>query len=163
MKNQTLSAERARELFAYDPETGNLVWRVDRYRVKKGDVAGHLQPDGYRKIRIDQAPYWAHRVVWLVVHGEWPHHTLDHINGNPSDNRLQNLRDRSFRSNQENQRRAHKNSKTGVLGVYPSKGRYVASITVDWVSKRIGTFDTTEEAHQAYLGAKRELHAGCTI
>ena len=164
MTKPKLSAERARELFSYDPETGELRWRVSRGRVKVGDLVGHQQPDGYRSTKVDRSGYWVHRVVWLISCGSWPKGDLDHINGDPSDNRLVNLRDVSHRVNLENRRSATRASKAGVLGVItPKRGRCRARITLAGVSKDLGGYDTAQEAHEAYLTAKRELHAGCTL
>lgn len=163
MKQPRLSAERARELFAYDPETGRLIWRVSKGRAKPGDPAGCPQKGGYLRMRVDQKHYWAHRVVWLHTKGDWPTHFLDHINGDPSDNRVENLREVSRKTNQENQRKPHSNSSTGLLGVVPINGKFRAAISLQGVRTCLGVFTTPEEAHKAYLTAKRELHAGCTI
>lgn len=164
MKKKTaLTAERARALLKYNPRTGALTWKVDKGRARAGDPAGHLDSSGYVKLRIDQAPYWAHRVIWLIVTGEWPKEVIDHRNCVRSDNRWRNLRDVSRSTNQQNQRRAHRNSKTGVLGVHRCREGFAASITVRGVVKQIGVHSTPEAAQRAYKTAKRHLHAGCTI
>lgn len=163
MLKQTLSAERARELFSYDPETGLLTWKVDKYRARKGGVAGYQDPSGYTKIVVDQQRYWAHRVVWLIHTGEWPTGEIDHINGSPSDNRICNLRDIAHQTNIENQRKAHARSTTGFLGIEAHQGRFRAKVVVDGKANHIGVFDTPEAAHAAYVDAKRQLHSGCTL
>lgn len=63
---------------------------------------------GYIAVGIDYHRYYAHRLVWLYMFGTMPKRTIDHINGNPSDNRLCNLRECSHADNQKNQ----KNQKT---------------------------------------------------
>ncbi len=88
---------------------------------------------------------------------------MDHLNGDASDNRLANLRDVPQEVNQQNQRRANADSKTGLLGASPRGPRFQAAITTQGDRRYLGLFDTAEEAHQAYLTAKRQLHAGCTI
>lgn len=163
MTTQTLSAERARELFSYDPETGALRWRVTRRGVRAGRIAGHAAPDGYILVRADQVLYKAHRIAWLIYFAEWPNGQIDHIDGNPGNNRLSNLRDVSPTVNQQNKRQATRQSSTGVLGVFPSRGRFISRIRDQGKPTHLGVFDTPEEAHQVYLHAKRALHVGCTI
>lgn len=164
MNKPKLGAERARELFSYDPETGELRWRVARgSRTFPGDLAGTIRPDGYVQVRVDGVFHLGHRLVWLILTGNWPVQFIDHINGSRRDNRRTNLRDVSRKCNQENHRRARAGSSTGVMGVNPSRGRFKARITVGGVESFLGRYATPEEAHQAYLTAKRQLHAGCTI
>lgn len=163
MTQQKLSAERARELFSYDPETGAITWRVNKHRAKSGDEAGCNAASGQLKLQVDQKKYLGHRVVWLIVTGKWPRQSVDHINGDPSDNRWANLRDISHRENIENQVRPHKRSSTGYLGVSRKGHGFQAQIMVQGAQKRLGTYATPQEAHQAYVTAKRQVHVGCTI
>lgn len=161
----SLTAERLRELLQYHPESGFFFWRVDRgAKEKAGDVAGDLQDTGCWRICVDYTRYKAHRLVWLYVTGEWPEAFIDHINGNKLDNRFENLRDVSKAVNTQNQRRARADNKScGLLGVSRNRKRWMANITVDRKPHYLGTFDTPEEAHAAYVAAKRVLHPGCTI
>lgn len=105
----------------------------------------------------------AHRIAWVLSHGKWPDGVVDHLNGDTRDNRLANLRDTTPRVNCENQRRAHSRNPTGLLGVRQSGSRYSALITVRGRCQYLGSFGSPEEAHEAYLTAKRELHEGCTL
>ena len=164
MKSPKLRAEEARELFNYDPETGALTWKVQNSnRSFKGRVAGGLSNTGYLEVRVNKTTYLVHRLVWLIHTGSWPEHLIDHLNGVRTDNRIVNLRDVPRRVNQENQRRARCDSQTGVLGVYAKRNKFSSSIGVCGRRVYLGVFDTPLEAHQAYLTAKRALHAGCTI
>ena len=163
-----LTAERARELFDYDPETGVLRWKVSKQGLKAGAVAGTVSKLGYVHVHADNHRTLAHRIVWLYTHGAWPSGVIDHINGDPSDNRICNLRDVSRQVNQQNMRSAMcSNLSTGLLGACYCKRwrKFVAGIKDPSTGKRLnlGAFNTAEEAHQAYLSAKRRLHAGCTI
>lgn len=123
----------------------------------------------YVYLTVDEQRYKAHRVAWALHYGEWPKGAIDHINGDGADNRIANLRDVDTRTNQQNQRRAKSNNSTGWLGVYfAPKGyrrkRFRAGIARgDGTYWTIGYFATAEEAHAAYVEAKRKLHAGCTI
>lgn len=163
-----LTAARLRELFHYDDQTGVFVRLVDvgsRASFNKaGTRAGCVNKRiGYILIGIDGRDYYAHRLAWLWVHGKWPLHQIDHINGNRADNRLENLRDVTKAQNMQNLKRSRKDSSTGLLGVVPSKGRFTSVIFVNKVTHRLGTFDTPEQAHAAYIEAKRRLHPGGTL
>jgi len=65
----------------------------------------------------------------------------------------------------ENQRKAHKGNVSGFLGVSKAAGmaKWISQIQVNKVKIGLGYFDSPEEAHEAYLSAKRRLHAGCTV
>jgi len=158
-----LTAERLRSLLDYDPETGVFTRRVPLTGWKVGSVAGHICPDGYVRIGIDYVSYLSHRLAWYWVTGSWPLGVIDHFNGNKSDNRFANLRDVTLSVNQQNTRKASKNSSSGFLGVNFLKGRWVSRITVNGRYVHIGRFDTAIEAHEAYLDYKRKIHSGCTL
>jgi hypothetical protein len=162
-----LTADRARELLNYAPETGAFTWRVARQNgAKPGQAAGSRRHD-YMILRLDGVNYMAHRVAWLIVHGAWPDGEIDHVNGNKFDNRLANIRPVTHQGNAENKRRARADNKLGVLGVHLDSRRksrpYVASIRVDGKLKQIGAFASAEEAHRAYVQQKRQVHAACTL
>jgi hypothetical protein len=167
MTGQLPTAARVRELFAYDASTGVFTRRVrTSNRINVGDVAGVQDRKGYLLLRVDGVIYKAHRVAWLYVHGDWPQGLIDHINGNTSDNRIANLRDVSRAANMQNLKRAMRTSSTGMLGVHRNPGAvkpFKARIVANGVPRHLGVFDTAEEAHEAYLSAKRELHQGNTL
>jgi hypothetical protein len=160
-----ITAERLRELVSYSPDTGVMTAITRRaQRCPIGSVIGNPSTDGHLKAMLDRRMYLIHRLAWLYVHGEWPHHQIDHINGDPTDNRLCNLRDVSQLLNNQNQRDAQKANKTGYLGVHKKRGRFIAALNRGkGGSRHIGCFATAEEAHAAYLEEKRRLHPGCTI
>ena len=169
MTTEIVSAQRLRELLDYDPDTGLFARRVATGkggRFKSGLEPGCVSPQGYRVIAIDRVLYKAHRLAWLHVHGVWPTNHIDHINGIKTDNRLVNLRDVSRSVNSQNRRDAMANNKTsGLLGAYPARtpSRWYAVISAHRHRTYLGMFDTPEEAHAAYLNAKRRLHPGCML
>jgi len=81
----------------------------------------------------------------------------------PGDNRISNLRDVDQTQNIENQKKAHKNSKTGFLGVRLMRKSFTARIQCGSTTHHLGTFSTPEEAHEVYKEAKRKLHLGSTL
>jgi hypothetical protein len=158
-----LTAEKLRALLDYDPNTGEFRWTKDRKGgARKGSVAGYLDDMGYVRIGIDNERHRGHQLAWLHAHGVWPIHDIDHIDGERANNQLANLRDVPRRVNLENQRTA-KRGRSGLLGVTARDGRFVAQIRVRGVHRYLGRYDTAEEAHAAYLRAKRLFHEGCTL
>lgn len=156
----------AKELLDYNLETGVFTWKVKARKgpVAAGDVAGYTDLDGYIKIGIDGRYYNAHRLAFLYVTGQWPTGSVDHLDGNRRNNAWSNLRDVSQVVNMQNQRKAHADSKSGVMGASRTRtGRWKACITVDKQFFYLGLFDTAEQAGAAYMEAKRRLHPGCTI
>lgn len=157
--------ERSRiaECLHYDPESGSFTWLVDAARnVKAGRVAGTIGPQGYRFIKLEGRRHAAHRLAWLLATGEWPIGQIDHINGDKADNRICNLRDVTAAINTQNQRRAHSRNKLGLMGVFAFEGKFRSAVELSGKKTYLGTFDTPEAAHAAYLQAKRQLHPGFT-
>ena len=160
------------EALAYDAETGVFVWRQRpeahfsralacfRWNAKwAGKIAGNIKPDGYRIILLAYQPYLAHRLAWLLAHGEqvqYPNE-LDHINGNRADNRIANLRAVSHTNNMAN-KKLHHNSRTGVRGVSLHRdGKFRASIGRNYQEHYLGLFATLEEAAAARREAEQRL------
>lgn len=162
--HSTVTVERVKELLAYDPETGIFTWRVKRNnKTPAGMAAGTQSTFGHVQLRVDFKSVLAHRAAWAVTYGEWPTTDIDHINGDPADNRIANLRIVSRGHNLQNQRKAHRDSKSGLLGVKQVGKKWYAKIMAAGVRYELGIFLTPEEASAAYLTAKRKLHPGCTI
>lgn len=161
-----LTQQRLKELIEYDPLTGVLRRRkFTAPRATAGQLAGSSSYAGHRRfICVDGRRYAASRLVWLYVHGHWPKGVIDHINGNPADNRLSNLRDVPQQLNVHNQRHANRRNKTGLIGAHAHPdGGFSASIKAGGRLRYLGYFKTPEEAHEAYVKAKRVLHEGCTL
>ena len=164
--------EYARECFAYDPDAGVLTWKVrprehftsDRgwkaantYRA--GAVAGHARKDGYVSLFIGGKAIKAHRLIWLLTHGEWPPGDLDHIDGDRANNRIDNLRVATRSQNARNKSR-YRNNTSGYKGVdfVPSIRKWRARVQTGGIRKCVGEFDTPEEAASACAAARVKLH-----
>lgn len=141
-----------RETFAYDPETGAITSKVTGRRLK-------VTTGQYGSVSLAGKRYPAHRAIWAMVHGEWPPAQIDHINREPSDNRLANLRTATKAQNRAN---TPGWSPSGVKGVYfqPIARTYrswVAKITPPGgKSKMLGRYATRDEAAAAYSAAATE-------
>lgn len=144
---------------SYEPESGKLFWKKRTgHRIKVGDEAGGIR-NGYRQINFMGKRYPCHRIVWLLAYGSWPKNFIDHIDGDRLNNRLPNLRDVTLKENNQNKTKASCISKTGLLGASRGGRGFVGRIFRDGVKIHLGVFDTANEAHQAYLEAKRALDA----
>lgn len=162
--HSNITVERLREVLRYDPVTGAFTWKVRTGpRGKPGAFAGTINTRGYYEISVDGRKYVSHRLAWLYMRGGWPKGEIDHINGCRDDNRWSNLRDVSRALNTQNRRTASSLNLTGLLGVSRHNARWRARIQVDGVVRRLGTYDSPEAAHEAYVAAKRQLHATCEI
>ena len=148
-----LTQARLKELVNYDPDTGKFC------KVKNGAPMGHVKKAlGYVILYIAGKQYLAHRVAVFYMTGRWPTEDTDHANGIRSDNRWQNVSAKSYSENQQNRGSPQKNNKTGFLGVRPLGGRFMGQITLNRKKHYLGLFGTPEEAHAAYMDAKRVLH-----
>jgi len=150
-----LTQEYLKSILHYDPETGIFTWKK---KIANSIIVG--RPAGnsndYCQISIHKKAYLAHRLAFLYCHGYLPE-IVDHINRNTRDNRLSNLRAATFSTSCANRKLNHQN-KTGYKGVKRRKnGRYIARICKDGKRLHVGTFDTPEEAYDAYCVKGYEL------
>ena len=151
-----LTQKRLRELLHYEPLTGIFTWIARSGHSVVGQQAGCLRPDGYRVIKLDGVLYRANRLAFLYMIGQMPKVTADHKNTIRSDDSWNNLREASYQQNVQN--RSPQKSKTGFRGVMPKGEKFVAGITHNRKRMYIGTFDSAEEASEAYEKKREELH-----
>lgn len=161
----TLTVEKLKAALDYDANTGVFTWKIRPSKaVRAGDIAGCVEKRiGYVTIGISKDIYKAHRLAWLYVYGEWPKGVIDHINCIKADNRIKNLRDVFADGNAQNICKPNRRNKSGFMGVIWFQNKWRAGMSVNGKSKWLGDYSTPEEAHQAYLVAKRKYHAACTI
>lgn len=152
-----ITAEFARMALDYNQCTGVFTWKAGRKF--SGKSAGSINSCGYKRIWIGNREFFAHRLAWLIVTGEWPKDEIDHINGVPGDNRWSNLREASRKQNQQN-RRIHKSNRSGYKGVFKNRSgtTWSAQVYSDGKKIHVGCFQTAHEAHEAYKIASENLY-----
>lgn len=165
-------AHYLRKVLAYNPETGEIIWR-DRpqchfktvtvfkaWNIKyAGKPAGHIK-QRYPTIRLDGRTLLTHRLIWVYVTGNWPVATLDHIDRNRFNNTWNNLREATH-SQQIMNTGMGKNNTTGFKGVYAvERGRWRATIMLQGKKISLGGFGTREAAHTAYEAARKRYFEG---
>ena len=158
MNEPSIAALAAR--LSADFETGKLVWKTGTY---KGRLAGRIDAKGYLLVYADGIRLRAHRVVYALFYGEWPKEQIDHINGVKTDNRIKNLRLASNSLNQQNKLRPNGKTVTGSRGVtftpHSKVNPYRVEIQINGHRHYMGSFPSVEAAEQAYIKAKKVLHA----
>lgn len=153
-----MNIERFAKHLTYNPDTGVFVWRRskgNRGQVCEGKRAGTRSKSGHRKIVVEGKSYMAHQLAWLFCYGEFANSHLDHINGDPDDNRIVNLRKASISENCCN-RGKNKNNKLGIKGVY--KNSKCSTYSAFCSGKYLGSFKTAEEASKAYKEEAQKVH-----
>jgi hypothetical protein len=154
--------EYLRQRLRYEPETGKLYWRECTSMPKMWNTTyagtkalAFVGNNGRYMGRIQYRAYQAHRVVWAIVHGEDPNGEIDHIDHNPLNNRIENLR---VVSHQENHRNTphRKNNTSGSMGVswFAATSRWSAYIMVDGRKIHLGYFLDKQEAIAARKAAE---------
>lgn len=163
------------ELFSYEPETGELLWKerpadhflrdVDCRHFNKrcaGKPAGSLNNLGYLKVvftyRGSRYRFSAHRVIFFMQTGRWPF-LIDHADGNPSNNAWSNLREATYQDNCRN-RHGGRLNKSGLKWVQANKNGRGFSVRTSMNGKAIclGTFATAEEAHASACAQLSVIH-----
>jgi len=165
-----LDPDIVRSLIDYDPETGVLTWRERPREMfcseriwkawntrRAGKIAfTAVNAHGYHVGAIFRRNYLAHRVIWLIMTGDWPTDEIDHIDHNPNNNRWANLRAVTHQENCLNQRMRSTNT-SGVSGVFydATKGKWIAHIHADGRAKNLGPFSNIADAAEARSAAEK--------
>ena len=174
MNDEEPPFEAVSTMLTYREETGKLIWKhrpVEHFKSLQGwkmwntryalKEAGGYDIKGYVRVSIDGKSYKAHRLAWLLKYGTWPDCDLDHINGDPQDNRIINLRQVSHAENMQN-KKLHSNNNSGQPGVSFIKQytKWRACIGLNGKVQHLGWFDSLEDAVTARKQAEiaRQFH-----
>lgn len=145
-----VSVEELRRMFIYEPETGELSWRVNvpfkngRFRKSISDTA---LSKGYLSVIIGEKHVLVHRICWAIHYGEWPIGNIDHKNIVRTDNRIENLRRASNQQNGINKRCYIAGKPKGVTFKYNG---WRSQIGINRKCVHLGMFATEDEAAHAY-------------
>ncbi len=147
----SLSHDEIKARFFYNAETGIL------YKRGTDTPVGFKGSQGYILVNVDGVLVGAHRIAHMWMLGKWPPRIVDHVNGDPSDNRWGNLRLASAAQNSQN--RAPKDDKY-YKGVKRLKnGRWGVTVQANWrITQPIGSFDSPKAAHEAYKIVSKQQH-----
>ena len=165
------SQEYLKECFDYDEETGNLIWKerpLHHFNTEQGmrvfnsskvnKFAESIHHTGYKVTNItNKGQYLVHRIIWKLLTGKDPEGQIDHINNDPLDNRIENLRDVTTGENQQNKRHFINNT-SGHKGVYwDTKAlKWFSKITRKGHVMRLGYFKNKEDAIKTRLEAEEK-------
>jgi len=185
MKENELPYIIVKKLLIYDPETGELFWKY-RNRIwfpsfkawktwnlqNMGRLAGtevaNRDTGVYIQVSLFKKRYYAHRLAYLLMTGEWPENLIDHEDNNGLNNKWKNLRDSTVAQNAQNhnKRRTKKSTKYKGVMVHHNKhyretgipNKWTAYIGVEGEYKYLGLFDDPKKAYEAYKKAAKKYH-----
>lgn len=155
--DRTLDYDKVREIYTY--RNGKLYWRIKQsQKTIVGQEVGSLDHYGYIQTSYSQKKYKLHRLVWLYCKGVMPKYEIDHINGDRSDNRIENLRDVKVSENRLNLGQ-HKGNKSGYKGVSWCKRdkMWLAQVAFDKKSFNLGRYKQIDDAVSIAQSARLQL------
>jgi hypothetical protein len=155
-KHFTLSQESLNSILIY--KDGLLYWKVNRGNVKAGSIAGCHAFKGYHIVRIGGKNHYFQRVIFMMHHGYLPVN-VDHIDGNPANNRIENLRAATRSQNGLNQK-IHKRNKSGFRGVSWNQKmqKWIATCQIDNKQKYLGCFESVMDAAEIVEKFRLQYH-----
>ena len=149
------SLDRLNYLFYYDAESGRLVNKVSRGVSKVGDSPGYISVLNTKNVMVDGVLYLEHRLIWYMLKGR-DAKLLDHIDRDPTNNRVENLREATKSQNGANSTSRAKRFLPGVKVIKGREGHkrpYTAYIGYEGKQIHLGYFGTEEEAHEIHKQA----------
>ena len=145
--------------FLFDYRDGKLFWKICKAKkIKVGDEAGCHKEKGYFHIGINGTNYLIHRLVF-AWHNSFMPEFIDHIDGNPSNNKIENLREATWSQNQQNKTNQINNT-SGVKGVswVAKRNRWVVRVQLNKKSYQLGYFKDLEFAELVAIEGQNKYH-----
>lgn len=156
-KSIPITQDELKKQLSYCPKKGVFTWIISKKGCSVGRIAGGCAGHIYKRIRVNGILYYQHRLAWLYVYGVNPNGEVDHINHNPLDNRICNLREVSHTENHKNRGASPRNT-SGFVGVYshaPS-GKWRSCIKINGKQKHLGLFHKKYDAVMARISAEEK-------
>lgn len=161
---EPLPLEEVRKYFSYNPETGEIRW-VSRVRSHfPNRRAGCPMPDGRRVVILRGKRMYTSRLAWFLTYGQWPMQRVDHIDGNPGNDALSNLRLATASQNSANHHHRNKWHNPAYPGASfkpysrPASRPWIAQIYVGGKRKHLGCFASAAEASDVYKAAHLQVY-----
>jgi HNH endonuclease/AP2 domain len=157
-----LDKNQLSEIFEY--KNGFLYWKKKTStkcsNIKIGDIAGTVRPDGYSAVKLNYKLYLTHRIIFMMFNGYLPK-IVDHIDGNPKNNKIENLREVTRSQNCQNQK-IRRNNTSGVKCVTLDKSRnkWLVQIHFNKKKKNLGYYQDLELAELVAIEARDKYHGG---
>jgi len=175
MKKEELTQEKLKELLHYDPDTGVFTWKerpLSMFKCERdfnrwnsayaGKEAGDIKYEknrnrpSWKRIRFLNCEFSALTLAYFYMAGIWPIERLDCIDGDYTNLKFKNIRECTWTDSRY--KTVTPKGKNKLIGVQLRKsGKYEANITVKRKTIYLGSFNTPEEAHAAYVEAKRQI------
>lgn len=151
-KTPHITVEELAKILSCDPETGEFTWIVRPANVPEGRRPARTKPTTRRRVvTLNNHQYLASRVAFALYHGRWPEDLIDHVDGNPLNDRKDNLREATHQQNMWNKEAYNEIGLKGV-GKDHRQGGYYAQITHNKQHYYLGRYKTAEEAAAAFRG-----------
>ena len=157
LANHNLTKEYLHQIFDY--KDGDLYWKVrTSNRIKIGEKAGTIAKRGNININHNGKLLKAHRIIFMMHHGYFPE-IIDHIDGNPLNNNIENLRPATELQNHHNMAISKRNT-SGIKGICWSKdkNKWLARCNFDYKPHFVGYFDKIDHAQTAVEAYRSKLH-----
>ena len=160
MANESLTQQYLHEIFEY--KDGELYWKKINpfaHCIKIGCIAGGSEKIAYKRTRISNKAYLNHRLIFLMHHGYLPKF-IDHVDGNPFNNNIENLRETTLSQNQQNSKKRNDNT-SSIKNINWNKkaNKWVVQLCINGKNKHFGYFDditvaelVAQEARNKYYG-----------
>ena len=166
-----MTQEYLRAILDWDNDTLEFRRKISRGRFPSGSkLTFSRDKSGREQTKLDGTAWKKSHLVWLYHTGENMKETnkdefntkntmvIDHIDGNPANDSIDNLRKITKAENSRNKSK-HKNNKYGIQGIHyrESSDRWVAEIRYNYDNIYLGSYLTKEEASAARQGAEKAL------
>ena len=145
-----------RQLLDYNPETGIFKRKTSKGGFDAGTIVGTKRSKSINII-IDYTSYKAHRIAWKIFYDQEPPFLIDHIDNNPYNNAILNLREANLNQNLYNSKKSIKNT-TGYKGVsfHKLSQKFRATIRINNKAVHLGLYETAEDAYSEYCKAAKK-------